>query len=159
MCSDAIPIHCSTDQGKTASLLFCAALLFRLTPVLCHRNCTCEVLFSTQVYGDTAPMHCSTGQGKKASLLFSAALLFSLTPVLCHRSCTYGDLFWTQVNGEATPMHCSTGQGKTASLLFSAALLFRLTPAKAFLIAVWQHSQPQTLSTAKNPCTLSALWL
>ena len=48
------------------------------------------------------------------------------------------------------PYHTSEGKGRG---------LLGCGTAKAFPIAVWQHSQPQTLPTAKHPCTLSAVTL
>jgi len=56
MCSDATPMHCSTAQGKTASLLFSAALQNRLTAALCHCNCTCGDLLFIQVCSDATPL-------------------------------------------------------------------------------------------------------
>jgi len=66
--SDATPMHCSISEGKTASLLFSAALQHRLTAALCHCNRTYGHLLFIQVCSDATPMHCSTGQGKIASL-------------------------------------------------------------------------------------------
>ncbi len=43
VCSDATPMHCSTAQGKIASLLFNAALQNRLTACLCHSSYTLEI--------------------------------------------------------------------------------------------------------------------
>ncbi len=74
VCSDATPMHCNTGHGRTAGLLFSAALQNRLTAALCHCSYTYEDLLFIQVCSDAAPMHCSTGQGRTASLLFSAAL-------------------------------------------------------------------------------------
>ena len=72
--SDATPMHCSTGQGKTASLLFSAALQTSLTAGLCHCNYTLGDLLFLQVCSDAASKHCGTGQGKTASPLFSVAL-------------------------------------------------------------------------------------
>ena len=88
MCSDATPMHCSTAQGKTASLLFSAALQNRLTAALCHCNCIYGGLLFIQMCSDATQVHCNTGQGKIASLLFSAALQNKLTAALCHCNCT-----------------------------------------------------------------------
>jgi len=65
-------MHCNTGQGKTASLLFSAALQTSLTAGLCLCNYTYGNLLLLKVCSDAAPMHCSTGQGKTASQLFSA---------------------------------------------------------------------------------------
>ncbi len=72
-------MHCSTGQGKIASLLFSVALQNRLTAALSHFNYTVGVLPFIQVCCDARPMHCSTGQGEIASLLFSVALQNRLT--------------------------------------------------------------------------------
>ena len=45
-----------------------------------------------------------------------------------------------------------TSEGKGGRLLGCGT-------TKAFSIAMWQHSQPETLPTARHSCTLSALWL
>ena len=84
-------MHCNTGQGKTASLLFSAALQTSLTAGLCLCNYTYGNLLLLKVCSDAAPMHCSTGQGKIAPLLFVAALQTSLTACLCHCNYTYGD--------------------------------------------------------------------
>ena len=73
VCSDPAPTHCSTDQGRTASLLFSAALQNGLTACLCYCNYTCGDLLFIQVCSDPAPTHCSTVQGKKQYPLFSVA--------------------------------------------------------------------------------------
>ena len=123
----ARPMHCSTGQGKIASMLFSAALQTSLTACLCQCNYTYGDLLFLQVCNDATPMHCSTDYGKTASLLFSTALQNRLTACLCHCNYTYGDLLFTQMCNDATPKHCSTGPGRTASLLFGAALQTSLT--------------------------------
>ena len=82
VCIDATLMHCSTGQGKTASLLFSAALQTSLTACLCHCKYTYGDLLFIQLYSDATPTHCSTGQRKIASSLFSAALQIRLTAVL-----------------------------------------------------------------------------
>ncbi len=77
-------MHCSTGQGKLASLLFSAALQNRLTAALCHCDYTYGDLLFIQVGSDARPMHCRFGQGKIASPLFSVALQNRLTAALCH---------------------------------------------------------------------------
>jgi len=84
VCSDATQVHCSTGQGKIASLLSSAALQNSLTAALCHCNCTYGDLLFIQVCSDATQVHYNTGQGKTASLLFSAALQNRLTAALCH---------------------------------------------------------------------------
>jgi len=74
VCSDATPMHCSTGHGRTAGLLFSAALQNRLTARLCHCSYTYGDLLFIQVCSDATPMHCSTGQGRTAFSLFCAAL-------------------------------------------------------------------------------------
>ena len=119
VCIDATQKHCSTGQGrigKTASLLFSAALQNRLTACLCHCNYTYGDLLNIQVCTDATAKQCSTGQGRIASLLSSAALQNRLTACLCHSNFTYGDLLFVQVCSDARPMHCRTDQGRIASL-------------------------------------------
>jgi len=139
VCNDATPMYCSNSEGKTASLLFSAALQNRLTARLFHCNCTYGHLLFIQVWSDATPMHCSNSDGKTASLLFSAALRNRLTAALCHCNRTFGHLLFIQVWSDATPMHCSTGQGKIASLLFSAALRNRLTAALCHCNCTYGH--------------------
>ena len=67
-------MHCSTGHGRTASLLFSAALQNRLTARLCHCNYTYGDLLFIQVCSDATQMHYSTGQGRTAGLLFNAAV-------------------------------------------------------------------------------------
>ena len=69
--SSATPKHCSTGQGRSAPLLFSAALPNRLTARLCHCNYTYLDLLFTQVCSDATPKHCSTGQSRMQSPLFS----------------------------------------------------------------------------------------
>ena len=137
-------MHCSTGQGKIASLLFSVALQNRLTACLCHCNYTYGDLLFVKVCGDATPMHCSTGQGKIASLLFSVALQNRLTAALNHFNYTCGVLHFIQVCCDARPMHCSTGQGKIASLLFSVALSLLLS-------ATLQTRQTAALSHYNTP--------
>jgi hypothetical protein len=59
--------HCTTGQGKIASLLFSAALQSSLTACLCHCIYTYGHLLFIQVCNDAIRMHCSTCQGKIAS--------------------------------------------------------------------------------------------
>jgi len=50
VCSEPAPMHCNTGQGKTASLLFSAALQTSLTAGLCLCNYTYgDLLFITGV--------------------------------------------------------------------------------------------------------------
>jgi len=64
VCSDAAPMHSSSDQGKVAPLLFSAALQTSLTAGLCHCSYTYGNLLFIQVCSDAAPMHCSSDQAK-----------------------------------------------------------------------------------------------
>jgi len=134
VCSDSPQMHCSTGQGKIASLLFSAALQTGLTACLCHCSYTYGDLLFIQVCGDARPMHCRTGQGKIAFALFSAALQTSLTACLRHGYYTYGDSLFIQVCGDARPMHCRTGQGKIASCC--SVLLCKLASQHACATAV-----------------------
>jgi len=59
-------MHCCTDQGKTASLLFSGALQTSLTACLCHCNYTYGDVLFIQVCSDARSMHCSIGQGNKS---------------------------------------------------------------------------------------------
>ena len=74
VCSDATPMHCSTGQGKIASLLFSAALLTKLTAILCHCNYTYGDLLFTQVCSYATPV------GKVPHCLSKPADLF---PTIC----------------------------------------------------------------------------
>ncbi len=94
-------MHCSTGQGKIASLLSSAALQNRLLAGLCHCNYIYGDLLLIQMCSDPTPMHCRFGQGITASLLFSSALSTSLTAALCHFNKTYGDLGFIQVCSDA----------------------------------------------------------
>ena len=49
VCNDNRPLHCSTGQGKKASLLFSAVLLNRLTAALCPCKHTYGGLLFIQV--------------------------------------------------------------------------------------------------------------
>jgi len=122
VCSDATSMHCSTGQGKKASLLFSAALQTSFTACLCHCNHTFGHLLIIQVCSDASPMHCSTGQGRKACLLSSAALQNKLTAALCHFDFTCGNLLFIQVCSDATALHCSIGQGTKKLPCFSVLL-------------------------------------
>jgi len=122
VCIDATQKHCSTGQGRIASLLSSAALQNRLTACLCHCKYLYGDLISTQVCSDATPKQCSTGQGRIASLLSSAALQNRLTACLCHCKYIYGDLLNIQVCTDATAKQCSTGQGRIASLCCSKLL-------------------------------------
>jgi len=143
-------MHCSTGQGKTASLLFSAPLQNRLTACLCHCKYTYGDLHFIQVCSDATPMHCSTGQGKTASLLFSAPLQNRLTACLCHCNFTCGALLFIQVCSDATPKHCRNGQAKQlpcCSLLLCTtgsqhACATAITPMEictSYRCAVMQH--------------------
>jgi len=119
VCIDATQKHCSTGQGrigKTASLLFSAALQNRLTACLCRCKYIHGDLLNIQVCTDATAKQCSTGQGRIASLLSSAALQNRLTACLCHCKYIYGDLLFMKVCSDATPKHCRTDQGRIPSL-------------------------------------------
>ena len=68
--SDKTPMHCTTGQGRIASLLSSVALQKKLTAGLCHCNYTYADLPFIHACSDATAMHCSTGQGKIASPLF-----------------------------------------------------------------------------------------
>ena len=82
----------------------------------------------------------------------SLEALFTCNGLLAEQldTCQYLDLHFAFIKGYIPPYHTSEGKGNG---------LLGCSIAKAFSIAMWQHSQPQSLPTAKHPCALSALRL
>ena len=128
VCSDATPKHCSTGQGKIASLC-CSVLLCKTgSQHACPTAITPMETCST--YRCALMHHQSTAALVKAEQLPCCSVLLCKAgsqQALCHCKYLYGDLLNIQVCSDATPKHCSTGQGRIASLLSSAALQTRLT--------------------------------
>ncbi len=74
VCNDATPMHCSNSEGKTASLLFSAALQNRLTAALCHCNCT---------YGHFLFVRCAMMQHQCIAAVVRAKQLPCCSVLLC----------------------------------------------------------------------------